>query len=354
MPPRGKRKDLQQSHYLRRARAYGTVSERHKKRRTTSFSDAVASVRLSRSIRTSRRKKIYRSMVKFLIIFLIIAGWGSLPLFLPFFRIATVTYRGLSNSDSEQAVHSTVEKSLKRTIGWWPRDNIFIFSAQNLQTELARNPGLRSVSVEKHFPGTLMVTAIEKTDSLVYFTPTGKRFILDETGAFKQDLGSSSESVPPSIAALPLPVTTSSLATVKTASDTPELTPIPTLVLSSEQQKDLPLAIKNIPRIIDFRSEKEENLPKQGTQILPGETAKIILAWADQLNRSGWGSLQIAGIDGEAPPYRLILKTRESWKILTDTAHMPEAGISALRTLLASQKPQSYVDIRFEGRIYWK
>jgi hypothetical protein len=60
------------------------------------------------------------------------------------------------------------------------------------------------------------------------------------------------------------------------------------------------------------------------------------------------------GIDGEAAPYRLIIKTAQPWKIISDTSKTPAEQLNELSLLLKTQKPQQYIDMRFDGRLYWK
>jgi cell division septal protein FtsQ len=178
------RRPVRQPNYIKHARSFGHGSGRRK--RTTSFSDSVATMRLSKSARHSKYSKVYRKIAKYLLVCLLIVGWGSLPIFLPFFRISSVTYTGFSSPELQKVAEKTVADSLTIDKPWWPRSNFFIFNTETLTTELLKEPRLRSVEVQKTFPHNLIIIAAEKSSRVVYFSPNGQHAVLDEEGGLRQ------------------------------------------------------------------------------------------------------------------------------------------------------------------------
>jgi hypothetical protein len=345
------RRSTRQPNYIKHARSFGHGSGRRK--RTTSFSDAVATMRLSKSARHSHHSKIYGKIAKYALMLLLILGWGSLPIFLPFFRISSVTYTGFSSPELQKTAEKTVASVLTTDKPWWPRNNFFIFNTEALTTELLKEPRLRSVDVQKTFPHNLVITAAEKSSRLVYFSATGNHAVLDEEGGFQQPFRN--ETSTSFIAETYFSHTPLSPSTTVSTTIAAPLT-FPSLALSDSDIKAIPLGLRALPRLIDYRVQTTTNaqVSTTGTSVLSPAITQKILEWSDALSSSALGKMVAIGIDGEAAPYRLIIKTAQSWKIISDTSKTPAEQLNELSLLLKTQKPQQYIDMRFDGRLYWK
>lgn len=348
-----------QPNYIKHARSFGRGSGKRKK--TTSFADSVATMRLPRARRRTERSKIYGKLLKYTLILIMIAGWGSLPIYLPYFRISSVTYAGFNSNDLEKHAEEKVGVALKNEKPWWPHNNFFILNADALQQNLLTEPRFRSVEVKKIFPHNLAITVSEKSSHLVYFSASGQNAILDEDGGFQQafSVGATSS----------LFLNTQSSSTVSavvsssafSASVSSSAASLPKLVLSDSDVKSIPLGMRSLPRLIDYRntpaavSAQSDQGFSTAEPLISKELAHSILAWSDALSTSSIGKMVVTGIDGEASPYRLIIKSQQQpWVIITDITKNPTEQLSEISLLIKTQKPQSYIDMRYDGRIYWK
>lgn len=329
--------------YIKHARSFGRGST--KRRRTRSFSDSVASLHLPRRAmkrHNGTHSALYGKIFKCALLILIAIGWGSMPIFLPYFKISSVTYSGLgTDKDVRQNVEKTVDTALKNDAPWWPKNNYFIFDTESLRGKLLEDPRLSSAEVKKEFPHNLNVSVTEKTSKLVYFSPAGTGLVLDGDGGYQRLFFSPEH---------PLTVISPTSSANSTTVD------LPAFSLSENQIKAIPFGLKSLPRVLDFRltSMPSADNIATGTTYISKEVAWRITQWSDALAASNLGSLQLMRIDGNASPYRLILKTKQPWAIISDTTKDPAEQLRQVALLLKVQKPQSYIDMRFDGRLYWK
>lgn len=338
-----------QSNYIKHARSFGQGARKQSKR-TTSFSDSVAHVRLSRSKRHASNVKIYGRLIKYALLILMIIGWGSLPIFLPYFRISSVIYTGFSSNDLQKFAETQVAESLKNEKPWWPHNNFFIFNTDDLTQKLLAEPRVRTVEVRKNFPHALSVIVAEKSSHLVYFSEVRKNAILDEDGGFQQTFGPDSSAILTTTSLISSDSTLRTDSVTSTSFDNSSLS-LPSLTLTEAQIKSIPLGLRALPRLIDYRTSLTGD---KNSAYIPKDLARRVLEWSDALKASNFGAISVVGLDGDVSPFRLIFKTKQPWSIITDMSKDPTKQLGEISLLLKTQKPQRYVDMRFDGRIYWK
>lgn len=129
---------------------------------------------------------------------LILVAAGSLSAFLFFqvkavFRVGHVAFSGNSHLTDEE---------LKALAGFRGDENLVTFSSARLFEQLMQSPWIRSVSVRKELPRSLLVQ-IRETEPFALMDVKGRLFIVDEKGKMLEELKHGSIPFLPVISGVP-------------------------------------------------------------------------------------------------------------------------------------------------------
>ncbi len=282
-------------------------------------------------------ERIFFNNIKKYGIFALMLGWLVLLIYLPYFRITQVTYAGLSLTQPEE-IKPLVENYLISS-PLLPTNNYFLIRPQKLIKILQKTFAFSAVEIKKIFPNTLAVTVDEKTSTIVYDTGESY-FLLDPSGTAIKYLGSSASS-----SALVAPTSTTILDEVSASTTTP-------LVPEHAPNVDfLPRQFKLYPLVYDKSA--TTSIVLGSPQLLSNETIKNIIKMHRALKEGRIASPSyfiVGGVENNTT----IIHTDRPWLIYFNPQADVQTQFDSITTILKNSKPQSYVDVRFGERVYWK
>lgn len=101
-----------------------------------------------------------------IVLAIVLVGWGVLLLWHPYFFLRHITVEA-SETRNAQQYQDAVVQATRGTGALSLRGNYFLFSTASLENTLRQKFPLQSLTIEKHFPNTLQVRLVEKSDSIV-------------------------------------------------------------------------------------------------------------------------------------------------------------------------------------------
>jgi len=269
--------------------------------------------------------------------------WIGMMLFLPYFQITKVEFRGLNIiklNEIDNFVHTNFLYSSKR---WWPRNNYFILNKNKIVESIKNNFSVDSVVVEKIFSNSLKVTVQEKTSSVVY--DNGHNYILlDDKGNFIRVLRKVAENGYTTTSVPTNPSSTTAAATA--AAQTVSTTVSSTIRIHKPIFAEIKKEIGNFPLIYD------ERVGRKDKNTLEEEVIQAVLTWQKLLQQTEVGELQYFELNNLAAG--LKIKTSKSFDILVNIHGNHENALSNLETVLKENHPVEYIDLRYGEKVYLK
>ena len=268
-----------------------------------------------------KRVKIYAASGAAILLFI---GFFSFIFHFPLFTVQNVSVSG-NSSVSSATIISAVDAELLRhggLSGWLGLTNIWSWggSAQVSGAALKFMPGLSGLEIERNFFSRRVVVKVsERPKTLLWcFTASGSCYWTDQSGrAFSRA------------------VSTSSNASAATSSTSFSLTSI---------------ASSTSPEVLDS---SRPNIPLLSTT-LPAAQYKNLLAVAAFLEKLGF-SRPVLYLDNLSYE-EVYFKTPDNKKIYFSLLFDPSDDFGAVQSLLKDPawKNVQYVDLRIQGRIYYK
>lgn len=296
----------------------------------------VVSARTNPYRRVEEKKRGLPLSIKLVFLFIILFSWIALVIYLPYFHINKIVYFGLDIIQKEE-IENYIKTSYLDDWKIWPHNSYFLSSSGEIAKLLNQKYSLNSVEVRKQFPNTLEVDLEEKISSVIYDNGE-KYFLLDAQGSALKYLGETGSQ---------MPTTTITTATSTTSSST--LLAVNTVTSHKPDYLKIKSSFGNYPIIFDTRylpvAEKQNNILSQ--QIITGT-----IAWRDQLEKEGIGSVKY--FITENPLAGLGAVTNKNITIYWQPTSDLNLQIINLKTVLRSEQPKEYVDLRFGERVYWK
>lgn len=296
-----------------------------------------------------------------IIIAAIFGGWIGTMLYLPYFQIKNISYSGLqivAQADLENFINNQMGN--KRI---FPSNNFFLISNNSLADKIKNNFGFKEVVVKKVFPNSLQVNVTEKISSLIYNNGTAY-YLLDQNGMVIKILRENKDSEVVVNSAINVATTTTSTPSITTKN-----TPLTSLGSSfggnlsttsttstTKIQKIKPdwreIAIKygNFPILVDYYHEVVTNT----SQIyLEKSIIQSVIEWAEVLK--GDGAIKPSYFVLNNPEAGLeIFVNNQTYSLVVSLRRSASIEWIKIKTILKTIKPREYIDIRLEGRAYWK
>lgn len=285
--------------------------------------------------RREEKTKVGLSLqIKLLFLFALILSWVALAIYLPYFRINKIVYYGLDIIQKDE-MEKYIKTSYLDSWGILPHSNYFLASKSKITDLLNQKYSLNRLEVRKKFPNTLEIDLEEKMSSVIY--DNGQAYyILDSEGTAIKFL----ENITP-----PIPCDSSSTEAMgEVATSTPSTPDIhtPNYLFMRNQYG-------NYPVLYDKRcltvTEKQNN-------ILSPKIIADTIAWRDLLEKEGIASVKY--FITENPLAGLGAVTNKGLTVYWQPANDTTAQLTNLKTILKSEQPQQYIDLRFGERVYWK
>ncbi|MFH1790243.1 MAG: FtsQ-type POTRA domain-containing protein [bacterium] len=286
-------------------------------------------------------------MTKFIILLSIILSWMILILFMPFFQISDISYEGLENIKISE-LSSLINDKFLREQKWIPYNNFFLVNTEKIKKELLEINSVLWAEVTKSFPSSLKIIIEEKKTSLI-FDDGYSYFLIDNSGEIVKYLGpvEPDEFIMVPIAEI---VTTTILNSNQLA-----LTSTTTVRTTSLKKEHMPNYDKirheygNYPIFVDRRNIKRET---GDTEIVSPKIISSILYFQNELTDKGVGHIRFFEFTNIFAGIKAV--TNNSWHIFLNPLLNPEQQISNLFLVLKKNKPSEYIDLRSQGRAFWK
>ena len=297
------------------------------------------------------RSKLFISAFIFPILIL---GWISLLLFLPYFQIKQILVSGI-NITNETDVQDLLKTEINKHKLGIPLNNYFLIKKDNLANTLKNSFAFNNVYIEKVFPNTIVVSVEEKKPVLVY-DDGNNYFLLDSSGTAIEILSP--------VKAGEWTTTTKKIALFATTTMSTTSTATPTLsgLTLVEQSYHEPNYVKiktltktYLPILYD---ERGISIKIRQEKVLSEELIKNILALYLSLQRAGIAKINY--IQMNEPISGMVFNLNKPWKLFIPS--YPAEGekfnasdqIKIIISVLASNKPTEYIDLRYSDHIYWK
>jgi hypothetical protein len=140
--------------------------------------------------------------------------------------------------------------------------------------------------------------------------------------------------------------TSSTIVTSTTSSTLKSLTTSTQPLAEIATGEKLGKEFENLPLIYDKRA-----LEVRGRIITP-DLIKSVIKWKELLEKQKLGPVKYFTF--ENPDSGLELFINQPWKIMFSPNHDLFNQLSNLKLVLKDNKPSEYIDLRYEGRVFWK
>lgn len=269
------------------------------------------------------KRKLFSLKIKLLLLLALILSWVVLAIYLPYFRINQITYYGLRIIKKEE-IDSYIKDNYLNNWKIIPLNNFFIARTAKIQELLSQKYALNELSVRKKFPHNLEVDLEEKMSSVIYDNGE-KYFLLDSEGSALKFLRETGQQMP-----------TSTLSASSTFNHKPDY-----MKMKNE--------FGDYPVIYDARfipvEEKQNN-------ILSKKIIITMIEWRNMVEKEGIATIKYFTTDN--PTAGLTAVTNKGFAILWQPDSDLAVQLVNLKTVLRSEKPNEYIDLRFGERVYWK
>lgn len=273
---------------------------------------------------------------------LLIGSWLGLMVYLPYFRVTTVSYSGLKII-KEDEIKAVVNEYLEPK-RFWPKNNFFLVNKENLSTILQEKFSLHAATIQKNFPHSINIVIEEKISSILYDNGLDY-YLLDQSGVVLKHIRSVEEGRDEEITTTTIKLaTTTTRSTISTStSDFPTSTQkhVPDLTFLKKEYGDYPV-------IYDLRE-----LVVGPEQVLASKDfVKGVIEFYSAFRHARLGVVHYGIVDEVNAGVTLI--TDKNWKIRFQPTHNIEEQIENISVIAKQYKPVEYIDVRFNERVYWK
>lgn len=276
-----------------------------------------------------------RFKIKGTILPIIFISWICLLLYLPYFKINSVTYSGLQII-KESEIAEIVQQELKPNHIIWPADNFFIVNISSLE-ELIRNKfSLNSIIITKIFPNKLNVQLQEKTSAGIYDNSEGY-YLIDNDGnniKYLRAVNANEFIFPTSTVSSTTSSATSSVVR-NPSSHVPDYEGI------TNEFGSLPIIFDQTP------NKSPDNNPLLDIKMIRG-----LISFYNAFQ--GLKSIKALYFTTNQSETGITVFTDKPFRIRFQPSGDIDGQILKLKVFLRNNNPTDYIDLRFGDRIYWK
>ncbi len=321
-----------------------------------------------------QKKHVSRNWKKIIIyslLFILLTAWLILMLYLPYFRIKNVEYKGLKIIEINEISEYVNNEFLKGVIV--PRNNYFLLSAKKIERDLLQKYGVEEIKVTKIFPEKLLIEIKEKISTIIYYNGSNY-YLLDRNGEIIKkitllngiqtevyedediiNIDTESENNQATTSMANVVMTSSSTEPFNSRTTPGQITiassSTSTAVMNTPEWRKLTRDYEDIPIFWD-----KSNLSEDGEKefILKNEIIEFIIEWDKILKEEGIGDARY--FETENLTSGLALSLDKPWKIYIQPNNSLENQIANLKIILSSRNtsPKEYIDLRFNERVFWK
>lgn len=255
----------------------------------------------------------------------LVVGWIGLMIYIPYFRITTITSHGQKIIKTEEIVTLVREHLTPRK--YWPKNNYFLVNQEKIASLINQNFSFQRVEVTKQFPNMISITVEEKISAIIY--DDGQNyFLLDQGGTIIKQIFQAGE---------PVSLTTSTIATTTMEEHQPNI------AFLKKDYGDFPVVYDKRQSTIDAANKE--------VVILPANFITGVIEFYGTFRRSKLGTMRYGIIEEDN---KLIVVTDKPWRIFMQPTHNIQTQMDNLIIVHKQSKPMEYIDLRFGERVYWK
>jgi hypothetical protein len=285
-----------------------------------------------------RARMSWRKIIVFSTLAAIVVTWFALMLYLPFFRINTITINGLRLINHDEIQNYINDKYIKS--GYWPKNNYFLVNPKKISADIASKYAVNKVEIKKIFSHEIQINIEEKITSIIY--DNGQNYyLLDGEGTVVKVLtGERGITATSTELSTVISTTTTSTTTLTTSADTHK----PNYLKFTSEYYGLPM----------FYDARRLNVHENQTNVLPANLIKSIIDWKQALKNDGVGEVHYFTSNNPTAGLTAILS--RPWSVMVQPTNDMAAQLQNLKTILTNSniKPTEYIDLRFEERVFWK
>lgn len=278
------------------------------------------------------QKKASRAKLILATFFILTTIWAGLMIYLPYFKITKITFSGLRTIRQDRILPD-VQAAILEKKKIWPADNYFILSPHEMADYLKTHYALHTVSVKKVFPDTVAITLEEKISSVIY--DDGKfYYLLGEDGMVIKALRPVEEDE--------FKLLTNGSVTTTISSTIAHREHLPNHQRVAAEHGDYPI-------IYDLRA---GNTTTEKMIVVGAELIKTANTFRVEMEKQEIGEVKYYTLDNLKAGLRA--KTNLGFAVFIQPSDDLRVQVENLKILLRAEKPIEYVDLRYEGRVYWK
>ncbi len=256
------------------------------------------------------------------------------------FDIKIITVSGndkIEINEITEVINNTLEY---KSFGFIPNSSFFAASIEDISEVLRGRFPIDKITIEKHFPHEIHISITEKISTVIY--DNGSVYGFTGLDGSVVELIRAVENyewkdITEKISTTTVDGVTTTIDTVVGREHTPD-------------RKKIHEQVGEYPIVYD----KREHQTDKGVTVLKPEEAILIIGWYNELKNTDFG-VELFIIENDTDFY---IDTKEGWTI--KTRFMRNNPAEQMREIkLALQKVEnrrsiSYIDIRYQNRIYWK
>jgi hypothetical protein len=275
-----------------------------------------------------KEPKNYKKIKKILLALILMAAllfWAVLILYLPYFQIQNIYFKGNKIINTEDLNNFVNETDVIKG-DFLNQKNFFLLNIKKLSSLITDNFKLQNTNIKKIFPDTIEIEIIEKGVSVIFDDNSGGLFLLDEDGKILKKIKSAQTNIIEENAS-------STLFSGFTINDYNS---------AKKEYGDYPI-IKNSTT----QNQQEKNIHIKKTLI------SAINEWANfSASQGGIGEAAYFEIDDTG--VNVKIHTKNAWYIMASALRNIETQFMNFKKVLNTNKPVEYIDVRIEERVFWK
>lgn len=295
-------------------------------------------------LRTESTKFSRKVKIELALFVLSVLGFFAILVLHPFFQIHDIRVNGTVRLNEAEVRDAVVGSLAFKRFFLLPGANYFFVQEDEVEDILSQRFPLNSVTVTKEFPSTLDVSVVERISTIVY-DDGNMYYLMGTTGKIVEPI----QKVPESEWHIETEIVTSTNERGEVIAEEKEI--------SRTHTPDYHTLVQNVgayPIMYNVDSQDRiENESDITTEVVVPEQAEASVTWYEELQRH-------AGLD----PQYLVMNSPYDATYVTagPDIHLSLVGeqgmqIERLRTALqhiTSLSAVSYIDVRFDQRVYWR
>ena len=295
-------------------------------------------------------KPNFRPKIALILLFLTLIAWVILIIYLPFFRINNIMFNGL-NVIKHDEIDGEIRNNFLTGGKIFPKNSYFFLSTSKIEKDLTKKFSLEKVKVSKDFPDTLKVELKERISVIIY--DNGKNYFLinkngeiikniKQVGSNEFELKNQSETT-----TLPAQIANNNNQLYDFNTSSTVLNQIGNKIHVPDY-KGLSKDFINYPILYDKRVLKDG----QEIGLIKSVYIDSMIDFYSELTEQGIADIKY--LEMEHPMAGIKAYTNKNWYILFQPQNNISKQIENLKTILTENKPTSYIDLRYEDKVYWK